>query len=536
MTSPINIVIAVLWLLSALPDYAALVYAWQLKEYRADRFRDFLGTNQGKNFLLRYPVLWRSVLAVLIFLWPLNSVLSLKYILIAVFIGDILYNAYSLKLRRLLRPVLTMKALILLLGTPFLEAALFVYTGDWSVLLLLTVLRFFIVALSVFSLNVFTTGVKRLYIWRASKRLKRYKDLKVIGITGSYGKTTVKEFLASLLSEKFHVIKTPKNINTEIGIAQFILQTDFNKAEIFVVEMGAYRIGEIAVICDMVNPTIGLLTAINEQHLSLFGSIKNTQKAKYELLRSIPKTGIAITNSDNKYCREYLGELEARTQTFGVESMYQPSFLIHDLLRKKGMLSFIGTMKWENCEHTFEIVAPFMGEHNAMNLAPCIMIAHELGVSAEDIIDGCKTLTLPDKTLSIFKYGKATVIDDSYNANPEGFKAALDVLSKYPSSKKRVVVTRGMLELGDRSDALHEQIAGEISFVADELILVNKDFYEPMRSGLVDKYRANMSIIEEPTALLSYMKELAKEDAVILLENRINPLVYDELKRGEQNV
>jgi len=128
--------------------------------------------------------------------------------------------------------------------------------------------------------------------------------VKVIGITGSYGKSSTKEFLATILSAKYKVCKTSANRNSEIGVAETVLRELKPEHEIFIVEMGAYRTGEIKAICDIVHPTIGVLTAVSEQHLALFGSLEATKKAKYELIEALPENGIAIFNADNRATRE----------------------------------------------------------------------------------------------------------------------------------------------------------------------------------------------------------------------------------------
>ena len=126
-----------------------------------------------------------------------------------------------------------------------------------------------------------------------------------------------------MLKDNFQVVKTPANINTDIGIARILLNNVTDKHNVFVVEMGAYNVGDLTEHCNIVHPEIGILTAISPQHLSLFGSIENIQKAKYELLRFLPKNGLAVTNSDNKYCREFLDEIKAKVLTFGFEEEFK---------------------------------------------------------------------------------------------------------------------------------------------------------------------------------------------------------------------
>jgi UDP-N-acetylmuramoyl-tripeptide--D-alanyl-D-alanine ligase len=410
-----------------------------------------------------------------------------------------------------------------------LEGALFVLTRDWVVLLVLLILRFFILTSVVYLFSFPTWALKRYYIAKAAKKMLRYPNMVVVGITGSYGKSSVKEFLAHFLSTTLRVEKTPKNINTEMGVARFILNTDFLNTDVFVVEMGAYRPGEIKLICDMVRPKIGILTVIAEQHLSLFGSIKNIQAAKYELLRSLPKDGFAVTNADNPYCTEFLDTLVVKeVETFGTEPDNAPDCLITDVETHDDGIICSGTYHGK----TGGIVAPVIGAHHVYNIAAASMVAVYLGVADNDIVEAAKTLPIDIQgSLKKYMYGKATILDDSYNSNPEGFKAALDVLKSVSHGKKTVVITRGMLELGGRSKELHEQIGGEVAFVADELVVISKDFFESLRRGAGSKYRTNVVLKENHDELVQYLRKLKEESVYVLLENRMPSAVIQELSQ-----
>jgi UDP-N-acetylmuramoyl-tripeptide--D-alanyl-D-alanine ligase len=523
--SLVNVILGVLWLLVAIFDYADFCHILQLKEYRWDRFKDFLSTPKGKSFFRSYTFLFRGLLVLFTMFMPLNQVLILKYLIIFVFTVDL--TRYFLKYikNKIRRPRPTKKALLLMLLTGIVELCIIINSQDWSFVLLLLLIRFFLMAIVMYFLNQITILVKKLYVMQAEKKLSKYNDLLVIGITGSYGKTSVKTFLHQILSSKFKTVCTPKNINTEIGIAKFILKQDFKNIDVFIVEMGAYNIGEIKIICDMVHPSIGVLTAINEQHLSLFGSIKNTQTAKYELLRSLPKTGLAIVNSDNKYCREYLPDLDMQIKTFGKEVEYKPNILVEDIINTPEGIECTGRID----EEKYEIKSSVAGEHNATNLAPCILIAKHLGMDLEEIKKQALKLEMPRGTLRQFIYGDTIILDDSYNSNPDGFKSALHVLATFPSDTRRVVITRGMLELGEESYELHQKIAEEISFCADELILISRDYEKAIRAGIVDKYKTKLTIKNKSQELLDYVKSMKNTKTVILVENRIPTLLYKEI-------
>jgi len=522
MFSWLNLLVAFLWFTSAIVDYADFCYVWQLKEYRLDRMRDFFSTPQGKNYWLKYPLLWRSLLAIVIFLWPINDNLSVKYILIGLFLTDGWYSFYKFKKHKLLRPKFTSKALTLILVSIFLEGIIFLLNRDWTILFILIVSRFFLFSGLVFFINRFTDLLKNFYIKKATKKLTSFPNLTVIGVTGSYGKTTVKNYLNHILSKKFKTITTPERVNTDIGVAKIILKENFSDVDIFIVEMGAYKIGEIKKIYDMVKPKIGILTAINEQHLSLFGDIEKTKQAKFELLNSLPENGLAIINSDNYHCRDKVSELKSEVWTFGTDSDCQPTLEIKEV--KFDLNGLKCKFKKEAME--FELEAPLVGEFNAMNLAPCVLVALKFNFKIEEIKDYFKNLS---GGLRIIKYGSCDIIDDSYNSNPDGFRSALDILSRFPSERRRIIITRGVLELGEKSDEIHEKISEDISFVTDELVVITKDFAEPLKKGLIEKYRTNFLLKENPYNLLDYIKKIKDTNSVILIENRVPEIISKEL-------
>jgi UDP-N-acetylmuramoyl-tripeptide--D-alanyl-D-alanine ligase len=331
----------------------------------------------------------------------------------------------------------------------------------------------------------------------------------VIGITGSYGKTTVKELVSSVLAHSFQVIKTPEHINTEIGIARFILGTDFARAQVFVVEMGAYKPGDIATICAMVRPRIGILTAINEQHLALFGDIRTTQRTKYELLRALPADGLAVVNSDNDLCRESLHTLHTRVATFGTDTKHAPQYAVHGVTTITNGIEFV-------CNDT-SYTTPLQGVHQAMNIAPVIAVATELGMSTSDIHHAIQALV--PTTLRTMRFGSATIIDDSYNSNPVGFAAALTVLTNTAHGRPAVVVTRGMQELGASSDALHTEAAQRIGAVVQTLILISPEHEQALRTGLPSSVVVKTCF--DAASLQRELDILRTQDVVILLENRL---------------
>jgi len=516
-----------LWIITVIPAYLRFVYTIQLKEYRADRLTDFFKTAQGHTFLLSYDVTGRLIFGLAVYTL-LHGSLHPHAIYTIILVIDAVILFRKTYLSGLPRPAITKKAFFVVIAAVLLEELIISTLHIHEGFFIIAMSRLLIVLLVTVIFNIPTVAVKKMYTHMASRKLTRYPHLVVIGVTGSYGKSSVKEFLAHILSQSNSVIKTPQNTNTEIGIAKFILATDFAAAKYFVCEMGAYRVGEIGTISRMVKPTIGILTAISEQHLALFGSLKQTQRTKYELLRSIPGNGYVVTNSDNTYCTEFLHTLSAKSiETFGLDKEYAPDFLItevHASLKGMRFQYSYGDKKWT-------IQTPVIGAHHATNIAPAIMVARHEGMPMRDIIAACESLpTNAHGSLQIFDANAATIIDDHYNSNTTGFRSALDVLAAHPSERKRIVITRGMMELGDKTREEHERMGEEIAFTADELIVISPDNYTALKDGVGIKYRTQVQLITEHDVLEKYVIDALGSDAVILIENRLPDHIYARIQ------
>ncbi len=517
-----------LWLVTAISAYFVYAYFLQLKEYRLDRLKDFSLSPEGQRMMWSYHFLPRTIFAFSL-LTLLHTFLDIQIIFFIILAVDFLVTALLFVQRKLRRPAPTLKAATLIVCALVIEAALILSMSDMFVVLFFLVMRGTVIVFVMFLLSVPTGLFKKILVFQAKKKMQLFPQLIRIGITGSYAKTSTKEFTAHLLSQKYRVLKTPKNINTEVGIARFILRTDLSRVDIFVCEMGAYKRGEIQIICDMVQPSIGVLTAIAEQHLALFGSIQNIQQAKYELLRSIPEDGFVVTNADNLHCMELLSELQCKhIETFGVDPERQPTCLTTNIKTTLEGTTFEGTYRGLSGEvHT-----PVLGAHHATNIAAAVMVAFHLHVSGELIKKGCESLPRDiHGSLQIFLYGTSTIIDDSYNSNAAGFRSALDVLSLFPSQKKRILITRGMIELGGKSREIHERIGEEISLVVDELVVITKDSFDALKRGVGTKYQTKIYLKDTVQDLLEYIHELKKRDAIVLIENRLPTHVYAALQK-----
>lgn len=329
--------------------------------------------------------------------------------------------------------------------------------------------------------------IKKLIILLAKIKLLFYPKLMVIGITGSYGKTSVKEILNHLLESDYQVLKTPESYNTPLGIAKIILFQLNRRHKIFIVEMGAYHIGDIKNMCRFVHPKFGILTAIGKQHLERFGSQENIIKAKSELLESLPSNGFAIINGDNHYCLEVARKQKTDKILYATHSQT-------NLKLKNENIKFLTALNIKSGQSgsSFEIrnggeVLSFqtklLGVHNISNILAAICLGRELNISWDKIKTSVSTIpAIPHRLQVISGANNTTVIDDAYNANPDSVRAALEVLKSFVS-KRKIVVTPGLVELGSQQEKENEIMGQEIAKVADYLIVVGETNKNALKNG-----------------------------------------------------
>ena len=355
------------------------------------------------------------------------------------------------------------------------------------------------------------------------KKLKSM-NLPVIGITGSYGKTSSKNILNDILNIKFNAFATPKNFNTPYGLINSINNYLDKFNDIFIAEMGAFKIGEIKKTCDLMHPKYGILTIIGEAHLESFGSRENIQKGKFELIESLPSDGIGILNGDDEYQRNYKLKNKCKVYYVGIDSDNLDLKATNIKLSNKGT-TFDIIFKGEQEKYTF--TTKLLGKHNVYNILAGIMLGKQLGMTIEELQRGVSSIKVIEHRLELKKYGNINIIDDAYNSNPVGSKMALDVLGLMDGEK--IVVTPGMIELGDKQYELNKKFGEYISEVADYVILVGEKQTKPIYDGLIEKkYNSkNIFIINDVKEAFPIMNKLAQNNTYVLLENDL-PDLFNE--------
>lgn len=327
-------------------------------------------------------------------------------------------------------------------------------------------------------------AITKRYYDDAAARLASMPDLKIIGITGSYGKTSTKHYLHRILSEKYSTLMTPGSFNTTLGVVRTVREHLQPYNEVFIVEMGAKQPGDIKEICDLVHPQAAIITAVGEQHLESFKTVENVQRTKFELVDALPADGFAVVNDDfamsaarkvsNVECVRYsaAGLDSARYEARDI--VYSPSGTTFTLVDRSGK------------QDDLKLETRLVGECNISNLMGAVIMARHFGVPDNRIAYAVAHIDQVEHRLSIKRTsGGITIIDDAFNSNPSGSKMALDVLARMTGGQ-RIVITPGMIELGERQEELNRRFGASIAVSADIAIVVGHYNREAITSGIAE--------------------------------------------------
>lgn len=370
--------------------------------------------------------------------------------------------------------------------------------------------------------------LRRRYLKQASGTLDKIRP-KIIGITGSYGKTTTKSFLRDILSVRYQTYATPKSYNTLMGISLAINRdlADDYRSEYFISEMGAYVEGEIARICQLTPPDIAIVTEVGPQHLERFGSLENIKRAKYELVSHLPADGVAVFNWDNSYIREMVAEgypatclTVSRAVSLEEARAQQLTWVALDICEDLSGLTF-RACHVPSGEQT-PITSGILGEHNVTNLLLCIAVAYHEGIALRDIARRIRSLQPAESRLVTETTAAGiTIINDAYSANPRGVVSALKVLRLHDSGK-RLLITPGMVELGKLQDSENHQLGLLAAASATDIILIGAGQTAPIHAAIqsVDFDPTRLQVVETlDDAVNWYRQNLRAGDTVLFLND-----------------
>lgn len=363
------------------------------------------------------------------------------------------------------------------------------------------------------------------YEHKAKEKLKSMNNLKIIGITGSYGKTSCKNILADILNVKYNALPTPKSLNTFNGLMITINNKLSKFDDIFIAEMGAYVVGEIHRLCELVNPKYGIITSIGTAHLETFGSEENIQKGKMELIEYLPSDGVGVLNADDPKQKKYNIKNDCKILWIGIDN-HDADVYASNIKCSGSGTAFDVVFKNDDKKYKFE--TKLLGRHNVYNILAAIALGYEFGISVKDLQLGVKKVRPIEHRLELKRLGNFYQIDDAYNSNPVGAKSALEVLNMMDGDK--VVVTPGMVELGDKEEQLNKIFGEQIADVADKVILIGENRTKPIYNGLIAKGFKEKNIyvsndVREAYTILNNLK--GKKEMYALFENDL-PDTYTE--------
>lgn len=478
---------AFLWFGRIAENVIAFSRLWHVKEYRLDRMFIHLKTNQGKRI---YFIPWRF-------------------------------------------PIFSPKSFFLIIGTLIILGYVYIILPFpvFINLFLIDLISFPVTALMVVLLSAPTKIYHQNQIAKAKEILQNHKPMLVIGITGSYGKTSTKEYLYEILSTKYKVLKTRDSKNSPIGIAEVIISDLKPEHEIFIVEMGAYKQGEIKGMCEIVKPSVGIVTAINAQHQDLFGSIENTVKAKFELIEGLSGKKIAILNSDNEYTRQMMEKARESGKNlwvFGKEKnsdlMAQNYFYSEKIEVTDHNISFVISNKTQK----EKVQANILGEHQVINILAAIAGAVASGMTLKDAAKATTLIKPIAKTIQpVTGINGSLFINDTFNNNPDAAIAALKFLER--SKGKKILVFQPMIELGAYADSSHERVGEIAGNICDSIILTNNNFYPSFANGVVkSSHRPDLNIFT-PKKAAQYIKNHVSKNDTVLFKGKESEQVLHEL-------
>jgi UDP-N-acetylmuramoyl-tripeptide--D-alanyl-D-alanine ligase len=389
------------------------------------------------------------------------------------------------------------------------------------------------------------------YYADAQRRLKMNPNLIVIGVTGSYGKTSVKNVLFQLLSQKYNVLMTPESYNTPMGVIRTIRERLNPTHEIFIVEMGAKEIGDITEICNLVHPRMGIISSIGPQHLDTFKTLENVIRTKGELFDNVQEGGTLFVNLNDENIRTLTLRTDVKAIRFGNAQEKNTNYAVNNVQitddgtlftllsrfsdtsrtsdehsKDKGKNSHKGKNKAPSAPKPMpytqtELKTKLLGAHNIDNILGSIAIAMELGLSATQINRALFDLYPVKHRLSYSKSGLGyTILDDAFNSNPTGSKNALEVLKQIKGNRK-IILTPGMIELGDQQFELNEKFGEYMANACDYVVLVGKKQTLPIQQGLKNKHFPDEKclVVQNLAEGFKAINAYAKPGDVLLIEN-----------------
>lgn len=349
-------------------------------------------------------------------------------------------------------------------------------------------------------------------LYEIAKFKRSLYDIPIIAITGSVGKTSTKDIISSVVSQKYETLKTEGNLNNNIGVPFTILKLRNHEAA--VIEMGMNHLREIALLSSIAKPTLSVITNIGTSHIGILGSRENILKAKLEILEGMDETKIII-NNDNDLLHKWQKENEEQVEihTYGIQNESQIN--AEEIKMNENGSSFVVKINGKE----LEIEVPIGGEHFVYNALCATKVGEILGLTNKEIKEGIQSFKLTQKRMDIKKLEQgAVLINDSYNASYESMKASIKYLADY-SGKRKIAVLGDMFELGEYSKELHKKVGEEVvKNNIDILICAGKDSKYITECVEENAKKIETHFLQNNEEILKKLKEILKQGDVVLVK------------------
>lgn len=335
----------------------------------------------------------------------------------------------------------------------------------------------------------------------------------VIGITGSFGKTSAKTILQGVISSQYISLMTPGSFNTPMGITRTIREMMKPIHEVFICEMGADHVGDIKELMKFVTPKYGLVTSIGEQHLNTFKSLDNIIREKMLEIEMLPSDGVGFLNIDNEHIRNYHLKNKCKTVTFAIDypADYQAINITYS--------PFGSSFEIVNQGYAYPFSTRLLGKNNVSNVLAACAVAREMGISWDNIIRAVRKLNAVEHRLEKKVINGYTFIDNAFNSNPVGAQTSLEVLQSMPGN--RILVTPGFIDLGKKQDYYNHRFGLQMMNHCDVVILVGRHQTEKIYQGLQEA-GFNMDyviVVDHVKQAFNYIYSHFTVNDTILLEN-----------------
>ncbi len=401
----------------------------------------------------------------------------------------------------------------------------------FTVYCLLLFLFFIFYILSLILIWPLDWTVKTIIILKAKSKVKNLPDLKVIGIAGSYGKTTMKEVVKTVLSKQYRVLSTPESVNTPVGIARWILKEVNALTNIIIVEMGEHYKGDVEYICRITPPDIAVVTGINEAHLERMKNMDTVVSTIFEVVSKSKAKSLIVLNGDDKNVTGHYKEFiwpDHKPAVYGRQNQ-------EVLARHQSELQAAASGKIMNYEFNSDklswqaefkdlgdVEVNLLGEYAVKDVEAAIIIAKYLNMENEDIKKGIEKIKpVPHRLQPIQSPEDVLVIDDAYNGNSDGAREAIKVLAKF-KDRRKIYITPGLVESGKKSQDIHREIGKRLAGKVDVVILIRNSVTQDIESGIKNyESRTKPKIIWFETAHQAHssLKSILQPRDVVLFQN-----------------